>query len=81
MGKGKRLMGLNDIIGVLDVRNPFYKLGHLKAWHISIPVSHLYYYYVYILKDFMNHIHMITVWKKCVVLFSITEASLGNTNM
>lgn len=51
LGKGKMLMGLSDIIEVLNVRNPFYKLGHLKAWHISIPVSHPYHYYVCILKD------------------------------
>lgn len=44
LGKGKRLMGLGDIIEVLSVRNPFYKLGHLKAWQISIPVSHLHHY-------------------------------------
>lgn len=51
LGKGKRLMGVTDIIQVLNVRTPFYKLGHLKAWHISIPVSHLHHYYVCIVKD------------------------------
>lgn len=44
LGKGKGLMGLSDIIEVLNVRNPFYKLGHQKAWQISIPVSHLHHY-------------------------------------
>lgn len=34
-------MGLSDIIEVLNVRNTFYKLGQLKAWQVSIPVSRL----------------------------------------
>lgn len=44
LGKGKRLMGLSDIIEVLNVRKSFYKLGHLNAWQVSIPVSHLHHY-------------------------------------
>lgn len=37
-------MGLSDIIEFSMLETSFYKLGHQKAWQISMPVSHLHQY-------------------------------------
>lgn len=86
LSKGKRLMGLSDIIEFSMLETSFIswdtkRLGKYPCL-LAICISTD---WVYILKGLMKHRDVITAWEKIWVvpstLFSIKKASLGNANM